>query len=302
MFFLIWSLISVAVGVGLIVSSARMFRLFAVLNHYVSTGQALKQLATSSDIDQSIRKHGRLFGVAFVLGAAYLIYVMLVHYDNSLLVTLLDVRHPQPYMVWILDCVRGLLIVFCLFAFVVGALLCVFPDALARFEAYANRWVPVRKLTVRHVLELLAMPRDVDQGVRRHRRLFGVVFVLGAVYSLYVMLAYFNNSLMVTALNLSYPRPFVALILDSLRWSLIALCVFALVVGVMLCFFPDALARVEAYANRWVSLRKPAIGMNTMVLTLDNLVQAFPRTAGTLILVGALYIAANAAILWLQLR
>ena len=74
----------------------------------------------------------------------------------------------------------------------------------------------------------------------------------------------------------------------------------ALVVGVMLGYFPDALGRLEAYANRWVSTRQLTMGSETMVFSLDRLVEAFPRTAGAMIVVAALYVAANAAFLWLR--
>lgn len=189
LFFLIWGLIGVAVGVGLIVSSARMFRLFSVMNYYVST---------------------------------------------------------------------------------------------------------------RHALKPLAMPHDVGQSVRGHRRLIGTFFILGAAFSIYGMLARFDEAMLISALQLSYPKPFVAWILQSARWSLIVFSVFALVIGVMLMRFPDALGRFEAYANRWVSVRKLTIGADTMHMTLDKLVEAFPRAAGSIIVLAALYVAANAAFLWLR--
>jgi hypothetical protein len=189
MFFLVWSLIGVAVGAGLIVSSARMFRLFRVMNHYVST---------------------------------------------------------------------------------------------------------------RHALKPLAIPHDVGQSVRKHRRLIGTFFVLGAAYCIYAMLAWFHSSVIVAALHLSLPKAFVAMILESVRWSLIVFSVMAIVVGGMLIFFPDALARLEALANRWVSVRRLTLGADTMHLSLDRLVEAFPRAAGAIIVVAALFVAANAALLWLR--
>lgn len=189
MFFLVWSLIGAAIGAGLIVSSAKMFRLFRLMNHYVST---------------------------------------------------------------------------------------------------------------RHALKPLAMPHDIGQTVRQHRRLIGAFFVLGAAYSLYSLFAWFDSSSITAALHLRYPRPLVFSVLESARWSLIVFSVLALVVGVMLGYFPDALGRFEAQANRWVSVRKLTIGVDTMHLTLDRLVEAYPRSAGSIIFVAALYVAANAAFLWFR--
>lgn len=155
-------------------------------------------------------------------------------------------------------------------------------------------------VSTRHGLKPLAMPHDIGQSVRKHRRLIGAFFVLGAAYSIYSLVAWFDNSAIVSALDLRYPRPFVAWILESVRWSLIVFSVFAIVIGVMLGYFPDALGRFEAQANRWVSVRKLTVGVDTMHLTLDRLVEAFPRSAGSIIVIAALYVAANAAILWLR--
>jgi hypothetical protein len=177
----------------------------------------------------------------------------------------------------------------------IGAGLIVSSAKTFRLFGMMNRYV-----STRHGFKPLAMAHDIGQSVRKHRRLIGALFVLGAAYSIYSLLAWFNNSAIVFVLDLRYPRPFVAWILESARWSLIVLNVFALVIGVMLGFFPHALGRLEAQANRWVSVRKLTLGMDKMDLTLDKFVEAFPRTAGSVILVAALYVAANAAILWLR--
>ena len=177
----------------------------------------------------------------------------------------------------------------------IGAGLIVSSAMTLRLFGVMNRYV-----STRHGFKALAMPHDLGQSVRKHRRLIGALFVLGAAYSIYSLLAWFNNSAIVFVLDLRYPRLFVAWILESARWSLIVLNVFALVTGVMLGFFPHALGRLEAQANRWVSVRKLTMGVDTMHLTLDKLVEAYPRTAGSIILVAALYVAANAAILWLR--
>ena len=73
--------------------------------------------------------------------------------------------------------------------------------------------------------------------------------------------------------------------------------VYQLLIQALVMFF---LSRPEAQANRWVSVRKLTPGADTMHPTLDKLVEAFPRTAGSILLVAALYVAANAAILWLR--
>ncbi len=176
-----------------------------------------------------------------------------------------------------------------------GAGLIVSSAKMFRLFRMMNHYVSTRR-----GLKPLAMPHDIGQSVRKHRRLIGAFFVLGAAYCIFSLLAWFDNAAIVAGLNLRYPRPFVAWILESVRWSLILFSVLAIVIGVMLGYFPDALGRFEAQANRWVSVRKLTLGADTMHLTLDRLVEAYPRSAGSIILVGALYVAANAAFLWLR--
>lgn len=156
-----------------------------------------------------------------------------------------------------------------------------------------------RDVSTRHDLTPLAMAHDPGPSVRKYGRVIGAVFILGAACSLYGLVG-FDNSAIVSALELRYPRPFVAWILGSVWWCWILFSVFAIVIGVMLACFPDALGRLEAQANRWYSARKPTGGLDTMHLTLDKLVEAFPRSAGSIIVVAALYVAANAAMLWFR--
>ena len=196
---------------------------------------------------------------------------------------------------WLIQAAVMFFLVWSLVGAAIGAGLIVSKAKTFRLFGMMNRYV-----STRHGFKPLAMAHDIGQSVRKHRRLIGALFVLGAAYSIYSLLAWFNNSAIVFVLDLRYPRPFVAWILESARWSLILFSVFALVIGVMLGLFPHALGRLEIHANRWVSVRKLTLGADTMHLALDRLVEAFPRTAGWIILVAALYVAANAAILWLR--
>jgi hypothetical protein len=177
----------------------------------------------------------------------------------------------------------------------IGAGLIVRSAKMFRLFGMMNHYV-----STRHGLKPLAMAHDVGQSVHRHRRLIGALFALGAAYSIYGLAAWFDNAAIVSDLGLRYPPSFVAWILESVRWSLVLFNVFALVIGVMLVCFKDALGRLEAQANRWYSVRKHTHGVDTMHLTLDKWVEAFPRSTGSIIVVVALYVAANAAILWLR--
>lgn len=192
------------------------------------------------------------------------------------------------------------LVMFFLFWSVIGAAvglgLILASAATIRMFRAVNRYVSTRV-----GLKPLAMPHDVGAGVRRHRRLIGAIFVLGAAYSVFALCAWFDNAAIVYGLKLRYPREFVAVVVESVRWSLIVFGLLAIAIGVMLLFFPAALTRVEAHANSWYSVRRLTLGADTMYLSLDRLVEAYPRTSGAILVVGALYVAAQAALLWFRL-
>jgi hypothetical protein len=179
----------------------------------------------------------------------------------------------------------------------IGAGLIVSSARMFRLFGAMNSYV-----STRHGLKPLAMPHDIGRSVHRHRRLIGALYVTGAAFSIYSLLAWYDGPTILAVLNLHYPRAFVAWILDSVRWCLIAFSMLAILTGVLLAFFPDALARFEAQANRWVSVRHLTIGVDKMHLPLDRLARAFPRVTGSILLVTALYVAANAAMLWFRFR
>lgn len=179
MFFLVWSLVGAAIGVGLIVRSEMVFRLFRVMNNYISTRRGLKPLAMAHDLEPAVRRHRRLIGVFFMLGAAYSVFGLAAWFDNSAIVSGLGLHYPSRLVVvWILECLRWFLIVFAMVAFVVGAMLAYFPDALGKFEARMDRWYSVRK----HTVGLDTMHLTLDKWVVAFPRATGSIIMLAAMY------------------------------------------------------------------------------------------------------------------------
>lgn len=176
-----------------------------------------------------------------------------------------------------------------------GAGLIVWGAKMYRLFGFMNRYVSTRA-----GLKSMSMAHDVGPAVRKYRYLLGACLVLGAAYTICGMTAWFNTNALVVSLNLGYPRLFVAWIAESVRWFLILFSVIAFVTGIMLVFFPHVIDRIERLANHWYSVRKLTLGADTMHLQFDNLVEAFPRSAGAAILIASLYLAANAGILWLR--
>jgi len=165
-------------------------------------------------------------------------------------------------------------------------------ESLLRLLDRLNHWTSIRRS-----LKPLEVPRDVEQGARRHPRGLGVVVLVGAAFSLYFLLLRVSGSDLTALLTTSGSKVAVLWFANSLRWALIAANIIALLIGVTLAFFPHLMGPLAARANRWISSRRLAMKADEMDLTLDLVVRAYPRLAGTLIAIGALVPAVGASIM-----
>lgn len=138
-----------------------------------------------------------------------------------------------------------------------------------------NRWVSTRRS-----FKWAAVPRDAGRVAYAYRRWIGPALVIGAVYSMIGLLGRFDAGGFVAALDTNLPHAPTTWIVESAMWFLVLGCAITIVIGTMLAFFPAVLGRLETQLNRWVSTRQIADGGDTIYRPLDNLVEAFPRTAG----------------------
>ena len=177
----------------------------------------------------------------------------------------------------------------------VGLSLWVYGGKMLRLFSTMNRWVSTRR-----GLKVMALPHDIGQTVQKYRRGLAAVIVAGAAYSLFILIARFDVTAVVSALGLSMQRSYIEWAVESLRWLLIVGSVFAIVVGIMLGFFPNNLGALEAYTNQWYSFRRLGMRLglpgDTMYLTIDKWVETFPRTAGWIIAISALFVAVESGI------
>ena len=145
------------------------------------------------------------------------------------------------------------------------------------------------RTSMRPALKPLEVPRDIEEGARRHPVGLGVAVLIGALFSLYFLFLRVGASdfaaLLTTSGSTAGPLLWVA---NIVRWALIAGNVIALAIGIVLAFAPRLMTPLAAGANRWISTRRMAKKADEMDFTIDNVVRAYPRIAGTLIALGAL--------------
>ena len=197
--YLIWLLIagnSVAllIGMTMFIAPARLDRWLGLGMRWFSTRRLLRPLEVPHETDHLMLNYPRVLGSVLVVGAAFILV------QGGLLVAKISVAEGGRYLaaffagahlppsawetLWIsvvtLACVGAAA------AAAVGVLALVRVHTLRRLSEVANRW-----LSTRQASKPLETPYyGVDSLVRTRPRLWGVLIVLAAVYSL-VVLAWF---------------------------------------------------------------------------------------------------------------
>ena len=157
-----------------------------------------------------------------------------------------------------------------------------------------NRWVSTRR-----VLKQAELPRSVAVVSRKGRMALALFLIVGGVFALWFLLLRLELPRMALVLGVSLKRWFITgVALQTMRWFLVAGCVLAVAVAVLMLFFPSRLAAFETRLNKWYSTRNilPPTG-ESMRYPLEMMVEAAPRPAGWIIAAASLLVAAAMAVL-----
>ena len=188
LFFFIGGLAAAAIGVGLILRSPRVFRIFDLLNHSVSPRRATKFLSIRRDSGTFVWKYRRRIGLVFVLGALYSLWGLITGAGNAAIVAMLNLKFPSHFVFWIVESLRYFMIVGCTAAIIVGILMLVSPDTLKSIENVGARWYSARQ-TFPHG-DRMNMP--LDKWVAAFPRTAGLIIVFPAL----AVVMYFGDLLL----------------------------------------------------------------------------------------------------------
>lgn len=188
LFFFIGGLAAIVIGVGLILKSPAVFRLFDILNHSVSTRNATKPLAVPRDSSPFFFRHRIPIGIIFVVGALYADYGLLTGAGNAAIVSMLNSKLPPGYVFWIVECLRYFLMVSCTVSIIVGILMVISPNTLKGIESAGGRWYSTRKMSI----DADKMNLTFDKWVAAFPRTAGLIIVFPALG----MVLYFGDLLL----------------------------------------------------------------------------------------------------------
>lgn len=178
-----------------------------------------------------------------------------------------------------------------LFGLAFGVGLIVFRTRAFQSLGPMDRWVSARRS-----LEPFETRREIEPFVYQHRRWFSAVFIVGGLFSGLMLSGKVSGLAVARLLGGGEPHLLSAWVVESVGVLIIAGSMLAVVIGVLLGFFPPQLRALESRANRWVSSRKLAKGADQVHLPLDRWFHDSPRAAGCLLAMAALFLAFNSTV------
>lgn len=177
------------------------------------------------------------------------------------------------------------LIVFSVVALIVGVMLLVAPQKLARLRQISDQWMTPRK-----PLKSIEIPRESDPFFYRNHKWVGAMAIVLPVITLYLLLYSVAEQLPQSSVTREEHYLFWQWLFESAILFLWITNIFAFAVGVAIFFRPSLLKRVESISNRWLSTRQGLRRLDQSYSQLDEWMLKRSRWTGLFLILGALYI------------
>jgi len=168
-FFILVSVFSFVVGIGLATRNARMLRFFNFMNKRVSTRKLIKPLTSPHYIDPVLLKRPDILGVSIILGAVASIW-MLKGVDADVFQPIYSDAFPSQTAEILAGYTRNFLLIGNGLCVVVGALLLFFPEKLQAIGSYTDKWLTLRQ----HTKPLHETYFDTDKWVMSNATVVGI--------------------------------------------------------------------------------------------------------------------------------
>jgi hypothetical protein len=178
------------------------------------------------------------------------------------------------------------------FAFLVGVTLTSRSARAIHAMNSMNHWISLRR-----GLKVFMVPHPVASSSVGRPLLLGIVVLLGAATSVYVLQAIdaqaFREMLFPAGVGL-----YADALAGSIKWLLLAGNAACMVVGLVMIGSPAVWSRMERQADRWYSLRKATLPLDRMHTEFDGWVLAHPTVSGIALIVVSLGLAAASYARW----
>jgi len=188
----IW-LTSALLGVGILIFLLGLWILLLptgflqtgrLLGKWINTDEYFHVLDKPRYQESLIYRHHRIAGGLILLGAAYTLVVLVARADVNSISLVLPTIINSFLSGWLYGALYSLLVIFNMFAIVVGVIIILRPSALKGIESTLNRWIQTDSK-----LKTLDEPHEISVDVfpGGNPRLFGLAVALAGLYILLSM-------------------------------------------------------------------------------------------------------------------
>jgi hypothetical protein len=154
-----------------------------------------------------------------------------------------------------------------------------------RVSERMNVWVSTRQ-AMRH----LENPIDIERVVYRSHRLVGTLLLVGALFTLYVLLLRLKGPELTSLLSRFFGSPVATWVSHSFVIFLVVVNFAAALIAATMVLRPSALKGLETWANRSFSGRQATRALEIPRPSADPLVAANPRLVGIALAIAGAYV------------
>lgn len=178
------------------------------------------------------------------------------------------------------------------FTFIIGLWLLMQPTSALRFIQSMNMWYSPRRS-----MKPLEVPRFQERAFYRHHKIWGVLLLAGAGYSLYYFLFDYDQARLVHDFSRYFNKHIADWLLEAISLFLLLGNVFVMLIGIIILLRPGLLKSFEAQCNRWISTRKVYKFLDIEHNGADSMLTRNPKVLGVLIILASLYVLVNFTLL-----
>ena len=175
------ALLGLAVGVLLLLDTARVLRWNERLSRWISTREAAQRFDRPRDIKRFVYRAHRVIGVLVVAGSLYCLDVLTFGFAPGALARAFRDLGSVSLLEMTFESTRLFLLVGNVAALAAGIVLCFRPSLLKGIELWADRTYAARE----HSAALDQMRFQPDLWVSRHPRLTGGLVLAGSAFILF---------------------------------------------------------------------------------------------------------------------
>ncbi len=177
---LLGAVVGLCLGIGMFFRPERVFRVNRFFSQWLSSRRFTRPLSRPIyRIERPIYSYYRVFGVALLAGAGYILYSLWFRYDKSATLNIFRETNPQ-LVAWLLDSAVFLLYLTSIVALGIALCLVARPSLLRGVETWANQRFTTRRL----VKPTETMHMQPDKAAERNPRVTALLMVLGSLYVL----------------------------------------------------------------------------------------------------------------------